>query len=268
MAKDGKSEIYRARGGNSLRRQPLYSEAVSFYENKLIDNPTMPKYNHNLAVLMDAQGKKEHAGELYKQALSATPNNVMIRNDYAIYLAKKQEYLLATKELEKGLLVVEEQPTLHANLCAIHARTGKFDEALEHARRARQLRPELPMNLRNLARIQNHTGDSKTALELNLEAINLEKKGYHGGYINTDVYRSAAIQSISKGEKEQALQLVREARSIEHKLYQSPTTERTNEIIAKIMKRKGDKLSQIEKEAKEAEERERAIMKRKKATGK
>lgn len=245
-----------------------YTEAIDFYENKLLNNPNMPKYNHNLAAIMTVNGNKERAGELYSQALSAAPNNVMTRNDYAIYLAKKQQYLLATREIEKGLLVVEEQPTLHANLCAIHARTGKYDEAFEHARRARQLRPDLAMNLRNLARIQNLTGDSRTALELNLEAIDLEKKGHHGGYINTDVYRSAAIQSISKGEKEQALQLVREARALEHKLYQSPTTERTNEIISKIMKRKGDKLSQIEKEAQDAEERERAILRRKRATGK
>jgi tetratricopeptide (TPR) repeat protein len=245
-----------------------YQDAINFYEYKLFDNPTMPKYNHNLAALMEGKGRIERAGELYRHALSAAPNNVMTRNDYAMHLAKKQEYLLATKELQKGLLIVEEQPTLHANLCAIHARTGKYDEAVQHAKRARELRPELAMNLRNLARIQNLTGDSRTALAMNLEAINLEKQGHHGGYVNTDVYRSAAIQSISKGETEQALQLVRDARAIERKLFQSPTTERTNEILAKIMQRKGDQMQQIEKEAKEQEERDRAVLRRKKATGK
>lgn len=124
------------------------------------------------------------------------------------------------------------------------------------------------MNLRNLARLQNLTGDSRTALATNLEAIELEKKGYHGGYINTDVYRSSAVQSVTKGDQEQALQLVREARKIEGKLYQSPTTDRTNEIVAKIMQRKGDKVRQIEKEAKEKEERDRAVLLRKRVVGK
>lgn len=124
------------------------------------------------------------------------------------------------------------------------------------------------MNLRNLAKLQNLTGDSRTALTTNLQAIELEKKGYHNGYINTDVYRASAVQSVTKGDKEQALQLVRDARKLEGKLYQSPTTDRTNEIVAKIMQRKGDKISQIEKEAKEKEERDRAVLFRKRVVGK
>lgn len=143
-----------------------------------------------------------------------------------------------------------------------------YGSAFQHARRARELRPELPINLRNLARLQNLTGDSRTALATNLEAIELEKKGYHNGYMNTDVYRSSAIQSVTKGDSEQALQLVREARKLEGKLYQSPTTERTNEIVSKIMQRKGDKVRQIEKEAKEKEERDRTVLLRKRVVGK
>jgi tetratricopeptide (TPR) repeat protein len=245
-----------------------YDEAITFYEDKLSDNPNMSKYNHNLAAIMQTKGNSERAGELYRQAIASAPNNVMTRNDYALHLAKKQEYLLATKELQKGLLIVEQQPALHANLTAVHGRLGQYDEAIEHAKRARELRPEMAMNLRNLAKIQNHIGDSRTALTMNLQAIELEKKGHHGGYLNTDVYRAAAIQSISKGDQEQALQLVREARQLEQKLFQSPTTDRTNEIIAKITQRKGDKIRQIEKEAKETEERDRLVLRRKRATGK
>jgi tetratricopeptide (TPR) repeat protein len=252
------------------RRGGKYDEAIQFYEHKLSENPNMSKYNHNLAAIMSqtkGNGNDERADELYRHALTVAPNNVMTRNDYALHLSKKQEYLLATKELQKGLLIIESQPTLHANLCAIQSRLGQYDEALQHAKRARELRPEMAMNLRNLAKIQNHIGDSRTALAMNLEAIELEKKGHHGGYVNTTVYRSAAIQSISKGEQEQALQLVREARQLEQKCYQSPTTERTNEIMAKIIQRKGDKIRQIEKEAKETEERDRLILRRKRATG-
>lgn len=254
------------RGG--IRGGREYQQAIDFYETKLLDNPHMAKNNNNLAVLMDTKGKTKQAEELYRHALDSTPNNVMIRNDYALHLARMKEYKLATKEFEKGLIVVEEQPTLHMNMGAVQARTGKYDEAFQHAQRARELRPELPMNLRNLAKLQNLTGDSRTALATNLEAINLERQGYHGGYINTDVYRASAVQSVTKGDKDQALQLVREARLLEGKLYQSPTTQRTNELIAQIIQRKGDKVRQIEKEAKEAEDREKDILLRKRRTGK
>lgn len=262
------------------------SLAISYYQQKLLENPTMPKYNHHLAILLTKQqqqqqqkqpNKQEQAAEYYRKALEASPNNVMIRNDYALFLHHNRQpqepqpdknSLAACNELKKGLLIVEKQPILHSNLCALYARTGRYQEAMQHAKRSSELRPEYPMNIRNLAKIQNLTGDSRTALAMNLRAIDLEKQGHHGGYINTDVYRAAAIQSIAKGETEQALQLVREARGIERKLYQSSTTERTNEIIAKIMQRKGDQIQQIEKEAKEQEERDRAVLRRKKMTGK
>lgn len=107
------------------------NNSINFYETKLLDNPNMSKYNHNLAILKEIQGnKKEEIDNLYYNALNSTPNNVMIRNDYALYLARKKDYKLSIKEFEKGLLVVEKQPTLHTNLAAIQARTGNYNEGI------------------------------------------------------------------------------------------------------------------------------------------
>jgi hypothetical protein len=123
------------------------------------------------------------------------------------------------------------------------------------------------MNLRNLAKIQNHIGDSRTALATNIEAIRQERVN-HSGFINTNVYRKAAVQSVTKGEQEQALQLVREVRSLEGKLFQSPTTERTTEILAKLLQRKGDVLDRIKKENSDAQERDAILAYRKRVGAK
>mmetsp|Transcript_12997 Transcript_12997/g.19597 ORF Transcript_12997/g.19597 Transcript_12997/m.19597 type:complete len:261 (+) Transcript_12997:201-983(+) len=242
--------------------------AVDFYENKLQSNPTMPKYNQYLAAIVASEGNNDRAMHHYRRAVDCSPGDVMIRNDLALHMAKQGDPSRGAKELKKATILVDEQPTLHMNLGALHARQGHYREAFEHARRSRDLRPEIPMNLRNIAKLQNITGDSRSALETNLRAIELERAGLHCGQVNTQVYRAAAVQSISKGNREQALQLVREARQIGGQHYVSPTTSRTNEVLGKILQRKGDMVEQIEREAREKEEKERELLLKKKSGAK
>lgn len=104
------------------------NNSINFYENKLLTNPTMPKYNHNLAILMELKGNNKKSSELYSNALNSAPNNVMIRNDYALHLAKNKEYNKSINEFNKGLLINEEQPMLHSNITSIYARKGNYDE--------------------------------------------------------------------------------------------------------------------------------------------
>ena len=107
------------------------NNSINFYETKLLENSNMSKYNNNLAVLYEIKGKKsEEISSLYNKALESSPNNIIIRNDYGLYLTRKKEYKLAAKELNKGLLVIEKQPLLHSNLTAIYARTGQYNEGL------------------------------------------------------------------------------------------------------------------------------------------
>ena len=248
-----------------MKRSIHAQAAVDFYERKLVDNPTMPKYNQYLAAIVDSEGDRKKAESLYRTAVECSPGDVMIRNDFALNLHRQGQQSTAKRELQKALLVMEEQPTVHMNLGAVHARRGEYKEAMEHCRRARNARENFPMNLRNLAKIQSVTGDTRGALRTNMEAIQLERAGVHGGRVNTDVYRAAAVQHVSKGDVEGALQLVRDARRIGGVHYVSGTTERTNDIIAKLLHRKGNMVEQIEREAKEKEERDRALLLKKKA---
>jgi hypothetical protein len=93
-----------------------------------------------------------------------------------------------------------------------------------------------------------------------LESIRLERAGITGGRVNTEAFRNAAKQSFARGMREQALNLIQEARVHEGKVYKSDTTIRTNEIISKIMHRKGDAVKQIEAEQKEKEDRDANIV--------
>jgi len=84
------------------------------------------------------------------------------------------------------------------------------------------------MNHRNLAKLHNATGDAYSSLMHNLEAITLEKRFQSDVKPDTSIYRSAAVQIIAKGgSRDEAHRLMDEARAIEHKKVDLPTSNRT-----------------------------------------
>lgn len=166
------------RGRYNGRRVSEATKAQHFFEQKLVDNPTMPRYNHCLGALADAKGKMEEATGYYRNAAANQPANLMIRNDYALHLEKKGFHKDALREYDKALLVSLDSAAIHMNLAAVHGRHGEYRTAVEHAQRAKDLNPDIPMNLRNLAKMQAHTGNTRKALANNLDSIRLVRVLY------------------------------------------------------------------------------------------
>jgi predicted Zn-dependent protease len=126
---------------------------MDFYERKLKDNPTMPKYNHSLAALYVAENRLNDASNHYKQVMTHAPNNVMARNDYALLLSNTGKKGESIVEIKKAMLVQQDHPLLRKNAAALTAKSGIYGEALEHATRAVQMEPFDPVNHRNIAKI-------------------------------------------------------------------------------------------------------------------
>lgn len=222
--------------------------AKNFFENKLDAVPTMPKYNHCLAALKAASGDTATAEALYQTAIQNDPRHVMMRNDYALLVARKGNLSGSVDELKRALLINENQPTLHKNLGAVYARNGQYKVAEDHAKRAVNINERDPMSHRNLAKINEALGDSRTALYHNMKSIELEKE-LPSSEINTHAYRAAAVQTIAQGRGyDEALRLINEARKHEGAKYVSPTTERTNEIIKAIKAKQGTTIDSLDKE--------------------
>ena len=166
-------------------------------------------------------------------------------------------------EFKKAFVVSGyEQPTLQKNVAALYASHGDFKDAREHARKALDLNPSDASNHRNVSKLLDQMGDQISALKHNKEAIELDLK--QGKPPNPRSYRAAAVQNFVKaGSLSESVSLIRQARVIEHKKYECPTTQRTGEIIAKIMRRIGDPLEELEKAERELQEKkalEEAIM--------
>eukprot|EP01034_Spumella_vulgaris_P024836 gene24836-31224_t len=130
---------------------------------------------------------------------------------------------------------------------------------MDHATRARHLNPYDAMNHRNLGKLHNALGDSRSSLEHNMTSLRLERPVLNSagtGYVTsagtkpvTSAYRAAAVQIIAKGgSRDEAYKLMDVARTLENKTFVLDTTQRTNEIINKAMKRMGDQVGKIEKE--------------------
>lgn len=243
---------------NAAKRQELikkHYEAVEFFESKLDANPGNARYNNFMASLKtyeNSPSSMEEAGYYYRNTLAVQPQNILARNDYALYLAKNGNVKEGIHELNKTMITSEDIPIVRKNIAALYCRTGEYRQALEHATRTIQLNPNDPMSHRNIARIYDEMGDTRAALEHNMKAIALEKMSKSKPH--TAAYRAAAVQIISRGgNHEDAQALMSAARKYEGKHIQLPTSQKTYEVINEIMKRRGNKLAEIENEKKAAE---------------
>mgnify|MGYP003386922553 CR=1 FL=1 len=55
-----------------------YGDAVKYFQNKLIKDPKMSRYNHCLGALYTEAGDFKSADSYYKNALTSAASNVMI----------------------------------------------------------------------------------------------------------------------------------------------------------------------------------------------
>jgi len=215
-------------------------DAREFYDKKLAKEPTMPRYNHCLAAMTAAAGEMEVSSNLYRKALAYDENNISLRSDMSLHLSKVGRQQEAIDSMKKALMFHPHHGMLHKNLAGIYATKGRYDEAQSHAIQALYADTDDAMNHRNAAQIYEMTGDSRKSLIHNVKSINMEMAQGNRNP-NTQAYRRAARQTVIRGGKiEDGVALISAARRVEGKLFESDTTNRTNEIIAQIAKRRGN----------------------------
>lgn len=227
----------------TMKDRLLLSDAADYFNNKLHNSNSNnnSRYSHCLAALYNEINENNKAEVFYKHAIAHNPSNIMIRNDYALYLSKLGYTHDATDELHKAMLTNEDQPTLRKNMGAVLARSGELLMAEKHTKRALELNNNDAMAHRNYARIKDALGDSNLALKHNKIAIEIETKHNNINNLgNCSAHRAAAVQIITRGgNHSEALELMRVARELEHKELVLSTSQGTKEVLAMIVKRSG-----------------------------
>lgn len=243
---------------STRKESAMHGPAVKYFQSKLKANPTMPRYNHLMAMLKAAEHDHAAAEGHFIAALHTNPGDVAVRSDYALLLARKGDFVSSKEQYRKATIVAPDSVMIRKNLSAVHARQGDLSTALQHATRTLQIAPDDPVAHRNFAKIRDAMGNTEEALQHNLRSLSIEQA--NSTKSNPKALRSAAVQIISTGVPPDsaagmgddritaASRLMDAARAIEGKRVSLPTTTRTYEIIANILKRKGNPLDALKKE--------------------
>ena len=262
LKKKGADQVHLGGGREFTTRaqQKDQLNAKAFYEKKLDGAPGNAWYNHMLAALAVNRGDNDAATGYFRQSV-ANSNNVMTRNDLALHMARTEnlrdpdKFRDALTEMKKAQIIAgKDNAVLQKNLGALYAAHGDYIQARDHTRRALEINPDDASLHRNMSQLMDSLGDRHSALKHNIEAMGLDQKQHKKGVPNS--YRRAAVQNMCKGGKiSESVDLIRTARQQEGKKYICPTSQKTAEIVAKIMKRSGDPIAEMQKEQREWEEK-------------
>ena len=214
----------------------MAAAAKAYYQSKLQANANSSRINHLTAALLSENPATMKESEMhYRVAADISPHNIMIINDLALNLKKQGRYLDAIDEFKKAFIFSKDQPTLCKNIAACYAAIGDYRNALAYTKRALELNPQDAATHRNIAKIYEAMGDSNLSLSHNRQAMSLQA--------NAACFRSAAVQIVAKGSRDEAYELMDAARRLQHRHVDLPSTQRTMEIIQKIARRQGNEVT-------------------------
>jgi type IV pilus assembly protein PilF len=159
-----RAEVHTALAGEYYARG---NYAVALQETRLAikDDPTyFPAYNMQGLVYMELR-EDAPAREAFDKALSLSPNNPEVLNNFGWFLCLRSETDRGLGMMERAaadpLYATPEKAFFSAGLCL--RRSGRSKEAEEHMRRAVLIRPDMVGALYNLAELSYERGASKDA---------------------------------------------------------------------------------------------------------
>jgi len=139
--------------GLAYMEQGNNEEALKKLLHALELNPDSPTANHYIAELYRKLGKNDKAETHYRKALSLTPNNPMLLNNYGVFLCSQGHYDAAVKKflaaVKQPFYKTPEVAYDNAGLCALEIPDAA--KAEEYFRSALRLNPRMPDALYELA---------------------------------------------------------------------------------------------------------------------
>ena len=149
-------------------------EAEALYRQALTAEPNNPDALYRLGGIALQQGKNERAVDLIAQAIAANPNIA----DYHMNLAIAQSALGRANEavaaFQRGVALAPDNAEAHYNLGIGLQRIGALDEALAAFRRAVQLRPGLAAAQSSLGAALGRQGRPAEALAACQRGVDLQ----------------------------------------------------------------------------------------------
>jgi predicted O-linked N-acetylglucosamine transferase (SPINDLY family) len=147
-----KTDQVRATLGQAARLHQAgrLQQAVTFYEQALALDPSIPEAFSNLALALKALGRTDDAIARCEQALKLKPDAPEILLNLGMLLREKRRSKEAATAYRRALAVKPNDPTLLSNLGNALKDQGEFAEAIACFRQALERRPDYRAALSNL----------------------------------------------------------------------------------------------------------------------
>jgi tetratricopeptide (TPR) repeat protein len=149
----------------TLLQASAYRDPETLWRRSLETNPHAPMASYNLAVLLQERGESDEAAVRYREALKDDPELVDAHVNLANLLAGRGELDSAIEHYREALRIRPGLANAHYNLALALEGRGDPHGALRHYRMAIAIRPDFAEAHNNLAIVLYETGRYEEAWE-------------------------------------------------------------------------------------------------------
>lgn len=160
-----KASSYNARLGAEYTRKGRLNLANEKLLKALEQNPESADANHYYALLQQKLGLNQKADNYFRKALSITPKNPDLLNNYGSYLCQNGQYQSAAQHfmaaINDPLYTTPEFAYTNAGICI--KKSGDSATAEQYFRKALALKPKFASALYQMAKVKYEQGDYNRA---------------------------------------------------------------------------------------------------------
>ena len=160
--------------GIAYDRAGDYDNAAECFRTALDLHPAFDEVRELLSDLYIATDRADKAVELYRQALTESPQNIRYLSRLAYCLSQNGEHLKAVEIAEKSITLYPNSPIGHIDLAYARLNTGELDKALASAEKALDIAPLDAESFRLKAIVMSDLGRNLEAEQAFTTAISLD----------------------------------------------------------------------------------------------
>jgi len=154
-----------------------------------------------------AQGKVEHARQLYLQALGLKSDAPDVHYGLATVCFLLNDLDSAAYHFKEVTRLDPLRPGAHINLGAVYNRLDEYDEAVKALRRGIQLDPQRAEGYYNLGLVYRSKGEPNLAIQAYIEATRINPRMIDAHYNLANLYLQLQRHNLALARYKQVLQL-------------------------------------------------------------
>jgi Tfp pilus assembly protein PilF len=151
---------------------------------------------------------------LYTHALSVTPKNYLVKNNFCNFLEKRNRLDQAAAQCEAAILDDPRLPEAYNSLGTVRVKQNKFDEARANFEKAIEANSNFTAAYANLAALETNRNDFDAAAANLEKAIASDREGFFDSARLADAYSSIATAAMRQKRYDAAEEFFRKALTV------------------------------------------------------